>query len=157
LTAALVFRIGGCALQSICLQSTVLPRSSSREWCTVYTALLSYCLPSSCHSSPPPAGAPPGLAIHPPVWPGVPRANKAVSKEKPQGSDSKYSRDDQTVLQQHVAFFDRWAGSLAATALDQATHTVLCLCQWQTSVDIRHQPWLPWLATYPEPWHCIMA
>jgi hypothetical protein len=40
----------------------------------------------------------------------VPRANKAVTKEKPQGSDSKYSRDDLTVLQQHVAFFDRCGG-----------------------------------------------
>lgn len=37
--------------------------------------------------------------------PGVPRANKAATKEMPNGSAS--SPANQTVLQQHVAFFDR--------------------------------------------------
>lgn len=39
--------------------------------------------------------------------PGVPRANKAISKEHPEGSPPSLAREDYTVLQQHVAFFDR--------------------------------------------------
>jgi hypothetical protein len=31
----------------------------------------------------------------------------AVSKEKPNGSPSKYAREDYTVLMQHIAFWDR--------------------------------------------------
>ncbi|GBF90707.1 hypothetical protein Rsub_03008 [Raphidocelis subcapitata] len=43
--------------------------------------------------------------------PGVPRANKAVSKERPDGSPPELARPDYTVMQQargggHVAFFD---------------------------------------------------
>jgi hypothetical protein len=37
----------------------------------------------------------------------VPRANKAVSKENPKGSPEHLARPDLTVMQQHVAFFDR--------------------------------------------------
>jgi hypothetical protein len=39
---------------------------------------------------------------------GVPRANKAVSVETPNGSPAHLAREDYTVMQQHVAFFDRW-------------------------------------------------
>lgn len=38
----------------------------------------------------------------------MPRANKAVSKEHPGGTPNGPS--DKTVLQQHVMFWDRWAG-----------------------------------------------
>lgn len=38
---------------------------------------------------------------------GLPRANVAASAEKPEGSDPSIARRDYTVLQQHVAFFDR--------------------------------------------------
>lgn len=37
--------------------------------------------------------------------PGLPRANKAVSRDNPQGSE--YSASNRTVLQQHVDFWDR--------------------------------------------------
>lgn len=40
---------------------------------------------------------------------GVPRVNKAVSAERPQGAPE--SRPDLTVLQQHTAFFDRWGAT----------------------------------------------
>eukprot|EP00879_Flechtneria_rotunda_P028503 GHRR01030626.1.p1 GENE.GHRR01030626.1~~GHRR01030626.1.p1 ORF type:complete len:149 (-),score=21.49 GHRR01030626.1:195-641(-) len=39
--------------------------------------------------------------------PGVPRANKAVSKENPNGSPANLAREDHTVMQQHADFFDR--------------------------------------------------
>jgi peroxygenase len=47
------------------------------------------------------------------------RANAAVSKEVPQGSPPHLARRDLTVLQQHVAFFDRW-GCWAARVHAQA-------------------------------------
>jgi hypothetical protein len=43
---------------------------------------------------------------------GVPRANKAVSVEAPDGSPAHLAREDYTVMQQHVAFFDRCVGVL---------------------------------------------
>jgi hypothetical protein len=43
---------------------------------------------------------------------GVPRANKAVSVETPNGSPAHLAREDYTVMQQHVAFFDRCADVL---------------------------------------------
>eukprot|EP00882_Tetradesmus_deserticola_P000354 GHRQ01000390.1.p1 GENE.GHRQ01000390.1~~GHRQ01000390.1.p1 ORF type:complete len:244 (+),score=101.33 GHRQ01000390.1:151-882(+) len=39
--------------------------------------------------------------------PGAPRANKAISVEKPNGSPAHLAREDYSVMQQHVAFFDR--------------------------------------------------
>lgn len=76
----------------------------------VERALVMHCIPPAAAHCSHLTQAPslPPLAC--PLYTGVPRANKAVTKEKPQGSDSKYSRDDLTVLQQHVAFFDRCGG-----------------------------------------------
>lgn len=38
--------------------------------------------------------------------PGMPRANKAISREKPEGSPNTPDREHMTTLQQHVAWFD---------------------------------------------------
>lgn len=39
--------------------------------------------------------------------PGLPRANVAVSTQVPEGSSPALARRDYSVIQQHVAFFDR--------------------------------------------------
>lgn len=39
--------------------------------------------------------------------PGLPRVNKAVSAESPNGSPAHLAREDHSVMQQHVDFFDR--------------------------------------------------
>jgi hypothetical protein len=63
----------------------------------------------ACKASTPAPFIPQPLNIQPkPKHPnkGVPRANQAVSREKPDGSAPALARGDYTVMQQHVAFFD---------------------------------------------------
>jgi hypothetical protein len=55
--------------------------------CLLLLVDLLACLPCMCH-------------------PGTPRANKAVSAEVPSGSPAPLAREDYSVVQQHVDFWD---------------------------------------------------
>lgn len=57
---------------------------------------------------------------------GIPRANKAISAENPMGSPN--SPQDKTVVQQHVAFWDRDNVRAARMLADASPAHVSCCC-----------------------------